>query len=107
MQNRNLDSALSDCNRAMALIDIRNPDNAWVLANRGFVRLRQGAFDKAISDFNDELKLQPKSARALYGRGVALIGTNKLSQGESDIAAAVKLDKTIKEQLQRYGVAPP
>ena len=106
LQNKNLDSALSDCNRAMALIDMRKPDNAGVLANRGLVRLRQGALDKAISDFDDALKLQPKNARALYGRGVALIRTNKASRGESDIDAAAKLDKTIKDQMQRYGVVP-
>ena len=106
LQNKNLDSALSDCNRAMALIDMRNPDNAWVLANRGLVRLRQGALDKAISDFNDALKLQPKYARALYGRGVALIRMNKAKQGESDIDAAAKLDRTLKDQMQHYGVVP-
>ena len=106
LQNKNLDSALSDCNRAMALIDMRNPDNAGVLANRGLVRLRQGALDKAISDFNDALKLQPKYARALYGRGVALIRVNKAKQGESDIDAAAKLDRTLKDQMQHYGVVP-
>jgi tetratricopeptide (TPR) repeat protein/predicted aspartyl protease len=106
LQNKNLDSALSDCNRAIALINIRNPDNAWVLANRGLVRLRQGALDKAISDFNDALKLQPKYARALYGRGVAFIRMNKAKQGESDIDAAAKLDRTLKDQMQHYGVVP-
>jgi predicted aspartyl protease/Tfp pilus assembly protein PilF len=106
LQNQNLDSALSDCNRAMALIDMRNPDNAGVLANRGMVRLRQGALDKAISDFNDALKLQPTCARAVYGRGVALIRMNKAKQGESDIDAAAKLDKTLKDRMQHYGVVP-
>jgi tetratricopeptide (TPR) repeat protein/predicted aspartyl protease len=106
LQNKNLDSALSDCNRAMALIDMRKPDNAWVLANRGLVRLRQGALDRAITDFNDALKLQPKHAPALYGRGVALIRMDKAKQGESDIDAAAKLDKTLKDQMQHYGVVP-
>jgi tetratricopeptide (TPR) repeat protein len=106
LQNKNLDSALSDCNRAMALINMRNPDNAWVLANRGLVRLRQGALDKALSDFNDALKLQPKSARALYGRGVVSIRMSKAQQGESDIDAAAKLDKTLKDKMQNYGVVP-
>ena len=106
LQNKNLDSALSDCSRAMALIDMRKPDNAGVLANRGLVRLRQGALDKAMSDFNDALKLQPKNARALYGRGVALIRMNKAKQGESDIDAAAKLDTTVKDQMQHYGVVP-
>jgi predicted aspartyl protease/tetratricopeptide (TPR) repeat protein len=106
LQNQNLDSALSDCNRAMALIDMRNSDNAWLFANRGLVRLRQDAMDKAISDFDAALKLQPKNARALYGRGVASIRANKASQGESDMDAAAKLDKMLKEQMQHYGIVP-
>ena len=106
LQGQNLDSALSDCNRAIALVNMRNPDEAWLFANRAFVRLRQGAFDKAISDFNDALKLQPKSGYALYGRGLALIRTNKAQQGESDIDAAVKLDKTVKDRLQAFGALP-
>ena len=106
LENKNLDSAQSDCNRAMALIDMRKPDNAGVFANRGLVRLRQGALDRAIADFDNALKVQPKNARALYGRGVALIRSNKVKQGESDVDAAAKLDKTIKDQMQHYGVVP-
>jgi tetratricopeptide (TPR) repeat protein len=62
--------------------------------------------DKAIPDLNDALKLQPKSARALYWRGVALIRMNKAKQGEADIDAAAKLDKTLKDTMQRYGIVP-
>ncbi|HEY2781861.1 MAG TPA: aspartyl protease family protein [Steroidobacteraceae bacterium] len=106
LQNQDLSSALSDCNRAIPLANMRNPDNAVLLANRGMVRLRQGAYAKAISDFDDALKLQPKNVRALYGRGVAKIRFNKAPDGESDIEAAVKLSPTIKENLQPLGIGP-
>ena len=106
LQNQELSSGLSDCNRALALIDMRNPDNAGVWANRGMVRLRQGAYDKAISDFSETLKKQPKNVRALYGRGVAKIRQNKVKDGESDIDAAVRLSPKIKENLQAYGIGP-
>ena len=85
---------------------MRNADNAGVWADRGMVRLRQGAYDKAISDFNDALKKQPKNIRALYGRGVAKIRQNKLKDGESDIDAALQLSPTIKENLQTRGIGP-
>ena len=106
LQNQDLSSALSDCNRALALIDMRNPDNAGVWANRGMVRLRQGAYDKAISDFDAALKKQPKNVRALYGRGVAKIRKNEQQEGEADIDAAVLLSPTIKENLQSFGIRP-
>jgi len=106
LQNQDLSSGLSDCNRALALADMRNPDNATLWANRGMVRLRQGAYDKAIVDFDDTLEKQPKNVRALYGRGVAKIRQNKLKDGETDIDAAVRLSPTIKENLQSYGIGP-
>jgi tetratricopeptide (TPR) repeat protein/predicted aspartyl protease len=106
LQNQDLSGGLSDCNRALALANMRNPDNAYLWANRGMVRLRQGAYDKALSDFNDTLEKQPKNVRALYGRGVAKIHHNKLTDGESDIEAAVQLSPKIKENLQAYGIGP-
>jgi len=106
LQNRDLSGGLSDCNRALALANMRNPDNAILWANRGMVRLRQGAYDTAISDFDDTLKLQPKNVRALYGRGVAKIRQNKSKEGESDIEAAVRLSPKIKENMQAYGMGP-
>ena len=106
LQNQDLSSGLRDCNRALALMicEIRTMHGVW--ANRGMVRLRQGAYEKAISDFNDALKKQPKNVRALYGRGVAKIRQNKLKEGESDIDAAVQLSPKIKENLQAYGIGP-
>jgi tetratricopeptide (TPR) repeat protein/predicted aspartyl protease len=106
LQNQNLASGISDCNRALALANMQNPDNATLWANRGMVRLRQGAYDKAISDFNDTLEKQPKNVRALYGRGVAKIRQNKLKDGEADIDAALKLSPKIEESMQAYGIGP-
>lgn len=106
LQNQDLAGGLSDCNRALALADRRNPDNATLWANRGMVRLRQGTYDKAIADFDDALEKQPKNVRALYGRGVARIRQNKRPEGESDIDAAVRLSPKIKENLQAYGIGP-
>jgi tetratricopeptide (TPR) repeat protein/predicted aspartyl protease len=106
LQNQDLASGLSDCNRAIPLANMRNPDNAVLLANRGMVRLRQGAYAKAIADFDDALKMQPKNSRALYGRGVAKIRLNKVQDGGSDIDAAVKLSPAIKDYLQTYGIGP-
>jgi predicted aspartyl protease/Tfp pilus assembly protein PilF len=106
LQNQDLSGGLSDCNRVLALVDMRKLDNAMTWANRGMVRLRQGAYDKAESDFDSTLKLQPKNVRALYGRGVARIHLNKKKEGEADIDAAVKLSPKTKEFYQAHGIGP-
>src|SRR6516225_9170284 len=39
--------------------------------SRGNAYLGQGKFDKAISDYNDAIRLNPNNAAAYYGRGNA------------------------------------
>jgi tetratricopeptide (TPR) repeat protein len=105
LQNQDLAGGLSDCNTAIRRADKNNPNNAQLYANRGLILLRRGDYPKAIADFDADLKIQPKSARALYGRGVAKALMNKTTQGEEDIAEAEKLVPQITEKYQRYGIA--
>jgi tetratricopeptide (TPR) repeat protein len=105
-QNQDLAAGLADCDRASKLVNLRLPDNASLFANRGMVRLRQGEYAKAIEDFDDALKLQPKNALALYGRGVAKSRRDRNNSGQSDIDAAEVLAPKMTEHYQRYGIAP-
>jgi hypothetical protein len=61
---------------------------------------------KAISDFDATLKLLPKSALALYGRGIAKTRTNNAAAGEADIADAVKIAPNLEEQFTKRGITP-
>jgi tetratricopeptide (TPR) repeat protein len=106
LQNEDLTAGLADCDRASKLVNMRMPDNAPVFSNRGMVRLRQGEYAKALDDFNDALKLQPKNALALYGRGVAKSLKDKGNAGQADIDAANALAPKLAERYQHYGIAP-
>jgi tetratricopeptide (TPR) repeat protein len=70
------------------------------------VYLRQGNYDKAIRDYDDALRRQPKSAWSLYGRGLAKLRKGMSAQGQSDIAAATALEPKIAEKAAKYGIAP-
>jgi tetratricopeptide (TPR) repeat protein len=70
------------------------------------VYLRQGNYDKALADFNDALKVMPKNARALYGRGVVESRKNLATQSAADIAAAQAIAPELPEHYQRYGIVP-
>jgi hypothetical protein len=48
----------------------------------------------------------PKNAFALYGRGVAKARKNKTTEGEADMAEAVKLFPQIAAQFGARGMAP-
>ena len=106
LQNQDLDGGLRDCNTAIRLADKKNPANAHLYSNRGMILLRQGDYRRALADFEADLKIEPKSARALYGRGVAKARMNKRVEGDEDIAAAETLAPQVGERYRHYGIIP-
>ncbi len=79
------------------------PSNAGTLDSRGFVFLKMTQFDAAVSDYEAALRIDPKLAFALYGRGLARL-RNDDPTGEADITAAKALQADIAEEYARYGV---
>jgi predicted aspartyl protease/Flp pilus assembly protein TadD len=106
IQNQDLAGGLADCNTALRIVDKKNPDYAYLFANRGLLELRQSDYDKAIADFDATLKTMPKNVNALYGRGVAKMRKNKTTEGETDMAEAVKIYPRIAAQFSARGMAP-
>jgi len=103
LQNQDLEGGLDSCNRALRKADRKNPNYSYVYVHRGLIRLRQKYYDKAMSDFEEALKIMPTNARALYARGIAKTRLNKTTEGAADMAAAVKMAPTVAEQFKRRG----
>jgi tetratricopeptide (TPR) repeat protein len=80
------------------------PNDAAALDSRGFTYLKLGQFDSAIADYDAVLKLKPRTASSLYGRGVAKLKKGDRNGGNSDIAAARAIQADIVEEYTRYGV---
>jgi tetratricopeptide (TPR) repeat protein len=95
-----LQQALADCNHALSL----RADEAATLDSRGFTYLRLNQFDSAIADYNAALKVNPKLASALYGRGMAKQKKGDSAGGQVDMAAANLLQTDIAEEFAGYGV---
>ena len=93
--------ALADCEESMRLKPF---DDADALDTRGFVQLKLGRFDGAISDYDKALKHHPLTASSLYGRGTAKLRSGDTSGGRADIAAAKSIQADIVEQFSRIGV---
>ncbi len=106
LANQDLGQGLSDCNKALRRASDHDPNYGLLYADRGMVYLRQGNYDKALADFNDALKVMPKNARALYGRGVVESRKNLATQSAADIAAAQAIAPELPEHYQRYGIVP-
>jgi tetratricopeptide (TPR) repeat protein len=106
LQNRDLSTALSDCNAALRGTDKKNENYPDVLVARGLVHLRQGNYDKAIADFNDAIKMTSKNARALYARAVAESRKDERKDSASDVEAASQLAPEVAESFERHGIVP-
>lgn len=97
----NLPLALADCNQA-----IRRGGDSFVARNsRAVVQLKMGNFDKAIADFDEAIKRQPKDARAHYGRGFAEARKGLSSQSQVDLKTAVDMDAEVAAYYKNIGLS--
>ena len=62
--------------------------------------------DRALADYDAALRLDPRSAQALYGRGVAKQRTGDAEGAAADFAAAGKISSKVAEGYAALGVRP-
>jgi hypothetical protein len=60
-------------------------------------------YDEALADYNAALKLAPKLANSLYGRGMTKLKKGDPT-GDADIAAAKAIRPDIADKMARYGM---
>src|SRR5262245_19043032 len=99
--SRDLQQALADCDQALRLLA-----NDVYLDSRGLVHLRLGNLNDAIADYDGALKVNPKLASSLYGRGIARLRKKDAARSKADIAAAMAIQSDIADVFKRYGVTP-
>lgn len=58
----------------------------------------------AIDDYSSALRIDPRLASALYGRGLAKLKQGDKAGGNIDIAAAKAIQGSIADDFTRYGV---
>ena len=95
-----MEQALEDCETSLTL----RPSDPRILDSRALVHLKRNDFKKAIADYDAILKIDPKNADSLYGRGVAKQKIGDTAGGNADIATATSLDGKIAERFSSYGV---
>ena len=80
------------------------PNVAATFDSRGLTYLKLGQWELAIADYNLALRLDPKLASALYGRGFAKAKSGDPAGGDADIAAAKTSTQKIADDFARYGL---
>jgi len=99
--NVELDRARRDCDQAIRL----EPGHPVAVPARALLGLRQQRWADAFRDFAVMLSQAPRSAAALYGRGLARLGSGDTAGGAADIAAARRLSFDIDWDFRRVGIA--
>jgi tetratricopeptide (TPR) repeat protein len=98
--------AIKDCDAALNHARKDSPFYAEVSATRALLLFRLGDYDKSIADYDASLKITPKNASALYGRGMGKLRKQKAPEGQADIAQAIELSPKIAESFNLLGIAP-
>jgi tetratricopeptide (TPR) repeat protein len=98
--------ALEDCNAALKRAEKGSPLYAKVADSRGLVLLRMGEYDKSIADYDASLKINPRNAWSLYGRGIDELRKHKAPEGQADIAQATAAWAGVAAEFNRRGIAP-
>jgi tetratricopeptide (TPR) repeat protein len=100
IMKRDLESAVADCDRALALE--YEPGNT--LNSRGLVYFRLGQFEKSIADYNRSETLLPGMASTYYVRGLAKRRLGDAAGAEADIARGIEVEPGIVQRFSGYGV---
>ena len=100
--NIDLQDALAICDGALQIA----PGRLATLDSRAMVLLRQQQWRAAIDQYDEVLAHPPGFAGARYGRGIALRRVGEVKRGDADLAEAGRMDPTIAQRFQEFGIAP-
>jgi tetratricopeptide (TPR) repeat protein len=107
LADMDLPLALKDCNAALRRADKATALYARIADSRGLVFLRMKDYDRSIADYDASLKINPKNAWSLYGRGIARLRRQEIVTGTADIESAKAIWPQVAHELKRRGIDPP
>jgi Tfp pilus assembly protein PilF len=89
------DVAIAACSRAIASGKFRGEELAAIYVSRGVEYKNKRGLDRAIADFDQAIRLDPKSAMAYRNRGLMKHAKGDTAGADEDIATAQKIDPNI------------
>jgi hypothetical protein len=98
---RDYQSAISDCNKAIAL----QPSLADAYATRGWINRRTSSYFQAAADYTRAIELSPSFAEAYVGRATAEADESKYSDAIADYDKAIQLMPEADASEAHYGRA--
>jgi len=97
--------SLAECDAALRGDVLGSDDRVATYVNRGILRLRGGAIDSAIADFNSAIAGDPNQAEAYLNKAVALLRVGQDWSAATDLFNTAIEKRTRKPALAYYGRA--
>ena len=85
------DIRVASCTRRIDLPDLKPELKSAAYNNRGWGYNEKGDFEKAMPDFNEALRLNPKNAAAYGNRGYAHLRQSDFGLARSDLDKSIEL----------------
>jgi tetratricopeptide (TPR) repeat protein len=99
------DVAVVACTRALDSGSLNRTDRVRAYNNRGILRKRKGDYDRAIADFAEAIRINPKYSSAYTNRGVAYAEKHDYDRALADYNIAIRLDPKDAVAYNNRGVA--
>ena len=103
--NASGDAAIAACGRAIASRKFKGIDLAQLYYNRGVEYAAKGECDRAIADYNEAIRLDPKYVLAYNKRGDCYMRQGSNFRALEDYAKATELDPTDSRAYKNRGEA--
>ena len=71
---------------------MRSRDLAQLILNRGSVYWKKGDYDRALTEFDEAVRLNPKHAETYYWRGLAYVSKQDYDRAIAEYTTAIKRD---------------
>ena len=97
-----LDMAQLTCDESIA----RHSRNIRIYNARGYLDLKRGNWDQAITDYTQSLYYRPEFSQSLYGRAIARQAKGDTAGAMVDMKNAVAAEPQIATIMARYGIHP-
>ena len=98
------DLAVAACSRAIASGEFRGEELAKIYANRGTEYKNKGDLDRAIADYSEAIRLDPKYVDAYDNRGDAWEVKGDLDRAIADYNEAIRLNPKYASSYFNRGV---
>mgnify|MGYP002652102718 CR=1 FL=1 len=94
------DQAIAACNRLIDSGRYQGRDLVTAYLNRGAKWSMKGDHDRAIADYDEMIRLDPKISQAYNNRGISWRAKGNLDRATADFSQAIGLDPTLPQAYQ-------